>query len=78
MTANEALKRVREYVRWADIDLDQAQRPHWFHKPFTPEAIDAHPERERILATIQAAAEELIKEVVCDAEGEIEIEETQL
>jgi hypothetical protein len=75
MTASEALKHVEQYVRWADIDLDQAQRPHWFYRPFMPEEIDAHPERERILATVKAAAEELMKEAIVDAQGEIEIDD---
>jgi hypothetical protein len=76
MTAAEALKLVRQYVAWAEIDLERAQRPDWFFRPFTPEETDAHPERERILATAKAAAGELVHAAISFAEGEVELEET--
>jgi len=75
MTVNEVLKHVREYILCTDVDLDQAQRPNWFYKPFTPEELAVHPDRERILATAEAIAEEMIEAAVRDAKSAIEIDD---
>jgi hypothetical protein len=67
MTALEILKHLERYAQWAEVDLLEVQRQEWFHRPFAPEEIDAHPDGERILATAKAFAQELVKEALADA-----------
>jgi hypothetical protein len=44
-------------VLYGPIDVGHLERVAWFHRPYTPEELAAHPERERIVATINAALE---------------------
>jgi hypothetical protein len=39
----------------------QRGRSRWFYPPYSAEEIDAHPERERITATLEAAIAEALK-----------------
>jgi hypothetical protein len=45
-----------------NVLLDAADRPDWFHRPFTRDEIDQHPDRERLLSTLEAVASEAVRQ----------------
>jgi hypothetical protein len=61
---------IERLLREAEVDFYEAQRPGWFCRPFSPEEIASHPGRDRIEATVRAAAEELVRRVLRDAFAE--------
>jgi hypothetical protein len=61
---NARWRYIERLIRDAGVDFDAAQRPGWYHKPFSWEEIAAHPDRDGIEATAKATAEELVKRIL--------------
>jgi hypothetical protein len=61
---NARWRYIERLVRDADVDLDAAQPPGWYCRPFSPDELAVHPDRDRIEATAKAAAEELVKRIL--------------
>jgi hypothetical protein len=51
---SDALGQIKFEALHGEIDLDSAYRSGWWHRPYTAEELNAHPDKERILATIEA------------------------
>jgi hypothetical protein len=47
-------------LRRRQVDLNRCQRPGWWHRPFSALELEGRPDRERIYATIEAAAVQLV------------------
>jgi hypothetical protein len=59
MTAEELIAALRYQC---SLDLDAAFRSGWFHRPFTTEELNEHPDSPRIWATIEAVVDHLLVE----------------
>jgi hypothetical protein len=65
--AKEIIKTIKVEAQYAEIAFDRIAGWHsgWWHRPFTEAEIDAHPDGERIRATLEAAVRDTI-ECACD------------
>ncbi|MGH6895756.1 MAG: hypothetical protein ACREJ5_04315 [Geminicoccaceae bacterium] len=70
----DLLAGVRAEALYGATDLESSARPAWFYRPFSSEELDRHPDRERILATIEAVVRDRLDYAfaiaVLDREGE--------
>jgi hypothetical protein len=68
---NAILQSVIEEASYGDLDLDRAAEPSWYHRPFTEEELTAHPDQERIRATIEAAVFAAVRQACVNVECQL-------
>jgi hypothetical protein len=56
---------------FAEIDIEAAAVPGWYYRPFSRDEIEAHPDRERIMATIEAVVDDVLRSVKAQLADEI-------
>ena len=64
MTPSELLRLVKSEAEQLPLDFDRAYEFGWFVRPFTADEIDQHPDRERIVATVDALSRWLVAEAI--------------
>jgi hypothetical protein len=59
----EVIEAIELYAYCAKIDFDSFNSAcsGWWHRPFSSEELDAHPDSERIKATVEAAVRDVIE-----------------
>jgi hypothetical protein len=64
-SAREIAEAIKDGSRYAALDFDSffAGRSGWWHRPFTQEELDEHPDGERIQATVEAALRDIVDQV---------------
>jgi hypothetical protein len=45
------------------VDPDELYRDRWFHRPFAGDELEEHPESDRLLSTIRATEEEVVRRI---------------
>jgi hypothetical protein len=52
-----------------DFDIVAAERTGWWHRPFSEAELAAHPDGERIRATVRAAIDDVIDQACAEAKA---------
>jgi hypothetical protein len=52
-----------------DFDIVAAGRTGWWYRPFSEAELDAHPDCERIRATVRAAIDDIIDQACAEAKA---------
>ncbi len=55
--------------------LDRLQRPDWFDQPFSTAELELHPDRSRIIATVEAALIEVARLEDADPEADQQLDD---
>lgn len=71
MVLKDLLSEVDLYAYDAESVLDRPEGRGWWHRPFTREEIEVHPDRERIVATLELLSDRMLKELRVQLKSDI-------